>query len=90
MEEKKKRGRPSKPKPDIPPEPKKMGRPLKAIKREAQLPCIRLLDEELATLQKAASSSGLSFSEWVRESLLSAATQQRVEQDNDNVSLKRF
>lgn len=72
MEEKRKRGRPSKPKSDIKPEPKKMGRPKLDNSRDKALPLVRITEQELADFKQAASLAGVPFAEWVR-SVLHAA-----------------
>lgn len=85
MEEKRKRGRPPKPKSDIKPEPKKMGRPKSDTSRASTLPMIRIHEHELERLKKAASFAGVPFAEWVREQLLAAVEAQlRAVQDNDS------
>lgn len=85
MEEKRKRGRPPKPKSDIKPEPKKMGRPKSDKSRTSTLPMIRLHEHELERFKKAASLAGVPFAEWVREQLLFAVeAQQHAAVNNDS------
>lgn len=73
MEEKRKRGRPPKPKSDIKPEPKKMGRPKLDNSRDKGLPLVRINEQELADFKQAASLAGVPFAEWVRSVLHAAA-----------------
>lgn len=73
MEEKRKRGRPPKPKPDIKLEPKKMGRPKLDNSRDRSLPLVRINEQELAAFKQAASLAGVPFAEWVRSVLNAAA-----------------
>lgn len=72
MEEKRKRGRPPKPKSDIKLEPKKMGRPKLDNSRDKTLPLVRINEQELAEFKQAASLAGVPFAEWVRSTLNAA------------------
>jgi hypothetical protein len=79
MDEKRKRGRPAKPKLDSKPEPKKMGRPKLEVTRNAELPLVRLYEQELDSYKLAAKTAGLPLSEWVREQLSAAAEQAQAQ-----------
>ncbi len=89
MEEKKKPGRPPKEKPSVKPEPKKMGRPKLEVTRNAELPLVRLYEQELDSYKLAAKNAGLPLSEWVRVQLAaSVASQQHADSGIDNAQLK--
>lgn len=57
-------------------EKRKAGRPTLPKKEVKKVTPIRFPDNEKAAFEKAAQKAGLSFSEWVRQSLRVAAEQQ--------------